>query len=102
MLHELCVGVVEQKVVMDERLSGDNAEQVNQAFRSLPDMGANDFAACGRIKDGKIDIGIGISGVKEAAEADRVRGLPYLENAVDVNQVFEKGAVLVPALASSN
>ncbi|KAM2083883.1 hypothetical protein ACFX1R_021788 [Malus domestica] len=68
MLHEIHVDEVEQKVVVDERLSGDNAEQVNQAFRSLPDMGTNDLAACGRIKDGKVDIGIGISGVKEAAE----------------------------------
>ena len=65
-------------------------------------MATNDVTARIGIKDSKIDIRIGISRMEEAAKTDRIRGLPNLENAIDVNQVIKKAAVLVPTLAGAN
>lgn len=39
--------------------------------------------------------------MEEAAEGDGARGFPEVEDAVDVEEVLEEAAVLVPALAGA-
>ena len=87
---------------MDEGLPGDDAEEVDEALGFLADVSANDVAAGGRVEDGEVDVGVGVGGVEEAAEADGVGGPPELEDAVDVGEVVEEAAVLVPALAGAH
>lgn len=102
MVDELLVGVAEEEVVVDEGLPGDDAEEVDEALGFLADVAANDVAAGGRVEDGEVDVGVGVGGVEEAAEADGVGDPPELEDAVDVGEVVEEAAVLVPALAGAD
>lgn len=101
-LSELGVGVVEEKVVVNERLSRDDAEHVDEPLGGVADVAANDVAAGGGVEDGEVDVGVGVGGVEEAAEADGVLGVPELEDLVDVDEVVEEAAVLVPALPGSH
>lgn len=102
MFAEFSVGVVEEEVIMDDGLAGNDAEEVDKALGGGPHVATDGVAAGGGVKDGEIDIGIGVGGVKEAAESDGVGGLPELEDAVDVDEVVEEASVLVPALAGAD
>lgn len=75
---------------------------MDQALGRVADVAAHGVAAGGRIEDGEVDVGVGISGVEEAAKANRVLGFPELENFVDVDKVVEEAAVFVPALAGAD
>lgn len=63
MLTELVVGVVEEEVVVDEGLSRDDAEEMDQALGSVADVGADEVAAGGRVEDGEVDVRVGVGGV---------------------------------------
>lgn len=102
MFHEFRISILKQQIVVDDWLPGDDAEQVNQALSFVADVGADDVAAGGGIEDGEVDVGVGVGRVEEAAEGDGGRGLPQVEDAVDVDEVVEEGAVLVPALAGAD
>lgn len=83
---------------MNEGLPWDDAKEVDEALGRISDISSNGFTASGGIKDGEIDIGVGVSGVKEATKADSIRGTPDFENTVNVNEVFKEAAMLMPAL----
>lgn len=87
---------------MDEGLTGDDTEEVNEPLGRFTHVGANRVAAGGRIEDGEIDVGVGVGGVEKAAEADGLGGIPELEDAVDVEKVIEEAAVLMPALSGTD
>ncbi|KAK3003488.1 hypothetical protein RJ639_018819 [Escallonia herrerae] len=87
---------------MNETVPGDNTEQVDQTLGRIAHMAPNSVPAGGRVEDGKVNVGVRISGVKEATKADRVLRLPELEDAVGVDEVVEEAAVLVPALACAD
>lgn len=99
---EFRIGVFEEDVVVDQRLARDDAEEVDEAFGGGADVVADGVAAGGGIEDGEVDVGVGVGGVEEAAEGDGVGGFPELENAVDIEEVVEEAAVLVPALAGTD
>lgn len=80
-------------------MAGDDAEQVNQPLGRGTDVRADFVAAGGGIKDGEVNVGVGVGGVEETAERDGGRRFPEGEDAMDVEEVVEEGAVLVPALA---
>lgn len=101
-IDEFRIGVVEKKIVMNQRLPRDDTEQMNQSLRSLADMASNNITASGRIENGEIDIGIGIRRVEETAQTHRLLRFPDFENTVDIDEVIEEGAVLVPALAGAD
>ena len=65
-------------------------------------MSANHVAARRRIKNGEIDIRIGVSRVEETTKADRFRCFPDLEDAVHIKKVLEEAAMFVPALAGAD
>ena len=73
---------------MDKGLPGDDAQHVDKALRFLADVATND----------EVDARVGVGGVEEAVEADKVGGSPKLEDAVDVDEVVKEAAMLVPAL----
>lgn len=75
---------------------------MNEPLGSLADVITDSIPAGGRIEDGEINIGIGVSGVEESAEANGFLCFPELENSVDVDEVVEEAAVLVPALAGAD
>lgn len=102
MFDEFRIGVVEKKIVVNQRLPRDDTEQMNQSLRRVADMATNNIAASGRIEDGEIDVGIGVSRVEEAAQTNRLWRFPDLENSVDIDKMIEEGAVLVPALAGAD
>lgn len=87
---------------MDEGLAGDDAEEVDEALGGVAHVAADGVAAGGGVEDGEVDIGVGVGGVEEAAEGDGVGGVPELEDAVDVDEVVEEAAVLVPALSGAD
>ena len=64
-------------------------------------MGTHSVTASRGIEDGEIDIGIGVGRVEKATKANRVRGFPEFENLIDIDEVIEKAAVFVPALAGA-
>ncbi|KAK2966981.1 hypothetical protein RJ640_009665 [Escallonia rubra] len=101
-LNKFRISVAEQKMIMNETLAGYSTEQVDQTLGRITHMAPNSVPAGGRVEDGKVDVGVRISGVKEATKADRVLRLPELEDAVDVDEVVEEAAVLVPALACAD
>jgi hypothetical protein len=68
----------------------------------MTNMGTNDVTTRGRIEYGEVDIGIGVSGVEEATEADGVWCFPNLENPIYVNKVVKEAAMFVPALTGPN
>lgn len=103
MVGELGVGgVVEEEVVVDDGLAGDDAEDVDEALRGRADEGADVVARGGGVEDGEVDVGVGVGGVEEAAEGEGFGGGPEGEDAVDVGEVVEEAAVLVPALAGAD
>lgn len=102
MFDEFRIRVFEEDVVVDQRLARDDAEEVDEAFGGGADVVADCVAAGGGIEDGEVDVGVGVGGVEEAAEGDGVGGFPELENAVDIEEVVEEAAVLVPALARTD
>lgn len=87
---------------MDEGLTGDDTEEVNEALGRFTHVGANRVTAGGRIENGEIDVGVRVGGVEKAAEADGVGGIPELEDTVDVEEVIKEAAVLMPALTGSD
>ncbi|CAL5020361.1 unnamed protein product [Urochloa decumbens] len=98
---EVVVRIVEQQVVVDELLARDDAEEVDEALGVVP-HDAGDVGAAGvRLEDGEVDVGVGVGGVVEAAARHGVGRGPEAEDAVDVEEVVEEGAVLVPALAGA-
>uniref|UniRef100_A0A0E0CTF6 DUF834 domain-containing protein n=1 Tax=Oryza meridionalis TaxID=40149 RepID=A0A0E0CTF6_9ORYZ len=98
---EVLVGVVEEQVVVDELVARDDAEEVDEALGGGADDGAHVVAADVGFEDGEVDVGVGVGGVVEAAARHGVGGAPEAEDAVDVEEVGEEGAVLVPALAGA-
>lgn len=102
MFDELGITIVEEKIVMDDRLTWHDAEQVDQALGRATDVSPNDFSARVRVEDGEVDVRVRVRGVEQSAKTDRVRGFPYLKDAVDVNKVVEEAAVFVLALASAD
>lgn len=87
---------------MDELLTWNNTEEMDQVFSCVADVAADSVAAGGRVEDGEVDVGVGVSGVEEAAEGDGIRGFPEFEDAVDVDEVVEEAAVFVPAFAGAD
>lgn len=75
---------------------------MDEVFGVVADVGANGVAASGGVEDGEVDVGVGIGGVEEAGEGDGGRGTPKVEDAVDVHQVVEEAAVLVPAFTGTH
>lgn len=65
-------------------------------------MATNNIAAGRWIENSKIDVGIGIRRVEEAAQTNRLLSFPDFENSVDINEVIEERAVLVPTLAGTD
>lgn len=102
MFNEFGIGVVEQQIVVNNRLPGDNTEQMNQTLGFVANMRANGFTAGGGIEDGEVNVGIGVSRVEETAEGHRIWGFPEMEDAEDVDEVLEESAVFVPALAGAD
>nr|GMD32770.1 AAA+ ATPase domain-containing protein [Ipomoea batatas] len=74
-LCDFRIGVLEQEVVVDEGLAGNDAEEMNQALGGVSDVGAYGVAAGGGVEDGKVDVGV---------------------------RVFEETPVLMPALPGAN
>ena len=60
------VGVVEEEVIVDEGLLGDDAQQVD------------DVAVSGKVKDGEVDVRVGVGGVEKAARQMESRTLQSL------------------------
>lgn len=88
---------------MDQGLAGDHAEHVDEPLGLGADVAADVLAAGGGgVEDGEVDVGVGVGGVEEAAEGDGGRGVPEGQDAVDVEEVVEEGAVLVPALVGAD
>lgn len=83
-------------------MARNDAEQMDQPLCGLADVCADDVTTSVGVENGEVDIGIGIGGVEEAAEADGVGSFPDLENAVDVVEVVQEAAVLVPALPGAD
>ena len=79
---------------MDELVARDDAEEVDEALGGGADDGAHVVAADVGFEDGEVDVGVGVGGVVEAAARDGVGGAPEAEDAVDVEEVGEEGAVL--------
>ncbi|OAY75206.1 hypothetical protein ACMD2_06425 [Ananas comosus] len=95
---ELGVGIVEEEVVVDERVARDDAEEVDEALGCGADERGDAGAAGAGVEDGEVDVGVGVGGVVEAAAGDGVGGAPEREDAVHADEVGEEGAVLVVAL----
>ena len=51
-VDEFGVGVVEKEVVVDERLPGDDAEEVNKPLGGMANVGGDGVAPSGRVEDG--------------------------------------------------
>ena len=103
MVGELVIQIAEENVVMDEGVTRDNAEEVDKTLSGSPnEAGEKITTACGRVKNGQVNIRIGVHGMKEATAGDRIRGTPEFEDAVDIDEVAKEAAVLVPALACTN
>ena len=102
MLEEFGIGVSEEQIVVDDALARDDAEEVNQLLGVSTNVASDFVAAGGGVEDGEVDVRIGIGGVEEATEGDRIGGFPYLEDAVDVEEVIQEAAVLVPALSGAD
>lgn len=57
MVNELIISIVEQKVIMDEGVTRDDAEEVDEAFRRRPNDAAEELTpACYRVENGKINV----------------------------------------------
>lgn len=87
---------------MDKGLSRNNTKQVDQTFGFFANVSTNNFTTGRRVKDGEVNVRIGVSGVEKAAEADRVRCFPELENTEYVDEVVEEASVFVPTLACTD
>ena len=97
--HEVLVRVVEEQVVVYDLLARDDAEEVDEPLGFVPNDGGDTGAADVGLEYGEVDVGVGVGGVVEAAPAHGVGGRPEVEDPVDLEEVGEEGAVLVPALA---
>lgn len=98
MLNELGIRVLKDELIMDEGLPRDDAEEVDETLGSITDISSDSFTASGGIKDGKIDIGVGVSRVEEATKADSIRGTPEFKDTINVDEMFKEAAMLMPAL----
>lgn len=56
MLNEFLIGVLEQKIIVDQGLTRDNAEQVDQFLGSIANVATDDISAGVGIKNGKIHV----------------------------------------------
>ena len=83
-VDEVLVGVVEEQVVVDELLPGDDAEEVDEALGVRADDGGDVGAAGVRLEDGEVDVGVGVGGVVEAAARHRIGRAPQAEDPVHV------------------
>ena len=101
MLPELGIRVPEHQIVVNERVAGHDAEQVDQVFGGGAHVAADRLAVGGGVEDGEIVIGVGVNGMEEAEKADGIGGVPELEDSVDVEEVVEKGSEAVPAFAGT-
>lgn len=98
----MIISVMEQEIVMNQSLTWNDTEEVNQSLGGFADMGTNGFSAGGGIEDGEIDVGIGVSRMEEATKTDGIGSIPELENTVDIEEVLEEATVLVPTLAGAD
>lgn len=98
---EVVVREFVEEAVEDKLLTRDDAKHVHKLLRFVTDEAAEDAAVDVGREDGEVDIRVGVRGVEEAEESDRVGRPPELENPVRVQQVCVKRPVLVPALARS-
>lgn len=86
--HKLdLVTVIEEKIVVDERLAVDDTEEVHEPLRLGADERRNVGTGGVWIEDGEIDVGIGVCGVEEAAECDMIRRGPEFEDTVNLDEV---------------
>ena len=99
---ELIFGVPEEKVVVCECLARDDAEEVDEALCSSVDEGADVVEAGASVKDGDVDVGVGVGRVEYAAAGDEARGIPQLEDAVDLEEMGEDRGMQVEVLACIN
>lgn len=98
---EVVVREFVEEAVEDELLARDDAEHVHKLLGFVTDEATQDAAVDVGREDGEVDVRVGVGGVEEAEEGDRVGRPPELENPVRVQQVREERPVLVPALARS-
>lgn len=87
---------------MDEGLPRNDAEEVDEAFSRVSNIISDSLAGGGGIKNGKIDIRVGVGRVKEATKADSIRSTPEFEYTVHVEKVFKEATMLMPALPCTN
>jgi hypothetical protein len=101
-LDDLFIRILEEKIVVDERLTRHYTEEVDQPLSRLANVSSDSFAAGGRIENGEIDIGVGVSRVEETKQANSLLCFPEFVNSVHIDEVIEEAAMLVPALAGAD
>lgn len=97
-MNKLRIRVLKDELFMNKGLSWDDAEEVDEALGFISDISSDGVTAGGGIKDGEVDIGVGISRVKEAAKADSITNTPEFENTINVNKVIKEASVFMPTL----
>ena len=97
--HEVGVCELVEEEVEDELLARDDAEDVHKLLGIVADEAAQNAAVDVWGEDGEVHVRVGVGGVKEAEERDRVGRSPELEDLVNVQQVLVERPMLVQALA---